>query len=175
MTKSTKEQIQKDEQKILAELMKNSKESIDMIAKNCGFSRQKAWRMIKQLKRDQKIWGYTAIVDLEMQDMKKFILSIKRSGQPLDKKSMNEIAYEKLEKIISSLGVTIESSYFIHGEYDWMLIFMAKDIQYAKKFATTLLNAYPGIVSKVDIAQILYTQRDHRVANPDQSKLMEFL
>jgi len=49
MAKSSKDQIEQDEKKILTELMKNSNENIETIAKRCGFSRQKTWRFIKQL------------------------------------------------------------------------------------------------------------------------------
>ena len=40
MSKSSRDQIDKDEKKILSELVKNSKENIEMIAKHCGFSKQ---------------------------------------------------------------------------------------------------------------------------------------
>jgi len=40
MLKSSGEQIEQDEKKILSELVKNSKENIEMIAKHCGFSKQ---------------------------------------------------------------------------------------------------------------------------------------
>jgi DNA-binding Lrp family transcriptional regulator len=63
MSKSSKDQIEQDEKKILSELVKNSKENIDTIAKHCGFSRQKAWRLIKQLEEKKLIWEYTAICD----------------------------------------------------------------------------------------------------------------
>jgi AraC-like DNA-binding protein len=39
MSKSSKNQVEQDEKKILLELVKNSKENIDTIAKHCGFSR----------------------------------------------------------------------------------------------------------------------------------------
>ena len=47
MVKSSSEQIEQDEKSLLSELVKNSNENIDTIAKHCGFSRQKTWRMIK--------------------------------------------------------------------------------------------------------------------------------
>ena len=175
MTKYSREQLAKDEIKILAELQKNSNESIDTIAKHCRFSRQKVWKTIKQLEESQMIWGYTAVVDEQKQGLQKFILSIKRSDKTLDKKSMDEIAKDKLEKIISKMGVTIESSYYGHGEYDWILLFTANDLKQAKKFADLLLGAYPGIVAKISLFQTLFIQREHRVPNPDQEKLSEFL
>ena len=47
MPRTGREQITDDEKKIIHELQKNSKENIDKIAKKCGFSRQKVWRVIK--------------------------------------------------------------------------------------------------------------------------------
>lgn len=175
MAKCSKEQLLEDEMKILAELQRNSNESIDVIAKRCGFSRQKVWKIIKQYEASGSIWGYTAIVDAKTQGLQKFILSIKRSSKTLDKKSMNDNDYNRIEKIMLTLEATIESSYYVHGEYDWVLIFVTKDVQHAKKFADLLFNAYPGLIDKVNLSQILYIQRDHRIANPNQSKLMEFL
>jgi Lrp/AsnC family leucine-responsive transcriptional regulator len=65
MSKSSRDQIVKDEKKILSELVKNSNEKIETIAKHCGFSRQKTWRFIKQLEAKGLIWGYTAIFNEE--------------------------------------------------------------------------------------------------------------
>ncbi len=175
MAKSSKDQIKQDENKLLSELVKNSKENIDTIAKHCGFSRQKAWRMMKQLETSHKIWGYTAIVDAETQGLQKFMLSIKRSHKTLDPKTMTEIANDRLDKTISTFGITIESSYYLHGEYDWILIFIAENLQDAKIFTDIILGAYPGVVDKANLSQILYVQRDHRIENPDHQKLKEFL
>ena len=116
------------------------------------------------------IWGYTAIIDAETQGLQRFMLSIKRSNKTLDKKIMNRIEYERLEKIISKIGITIENSYYVHGEYDWILIFTTKNIQNAKKFTDILLTAYPGNVQVANLSQILYIQRDHRIFTIYQRK-----
>ena len=63
MPKTSKEQITDDEKKILWELQKNSKENVEKIAKKCGFSRQKIWRVIRRLEKNKTIWGYHAVVD----------------------------------------------------------------------------------------------------------------
>jgi DNA-binding Lrp family transcriptional regulator len=55
MVKNSREQLDKDERKIITELQKNSNESTDAIAKHCGFSRQKVWRTIKQLEKNHII------------------------------------------------------------------------------------------------------------------------
>ena len=41
MPKSSKEQIDEDEKKIVRELQKNSKESIDKLAKKCGLRKKR--------------------------------------------------------------------------------------------------------------------------------------
>ena len=83
MPKSSKDQIYADEKKVIRELQKNSKESIDTIAKNCGFSRQKVWRIIKRLEKNKTIWGYFAVVDYEKLNLKRYLMLIKRSNKPL--------------------------------------------------------------------------------------------
>jgi len=77
MPKTSKEQITNDEKKILRELQKNSKESIDKLAKKCGFSRQKVWRIIKRLENNKTIWGYHTVVDDEKMGLKRYLILIK--------------------------------------------------------------------------------------------------
>jgi len=57
MAKSSKKNLQDDRTKILNELRKNARESVNTIAEKLNFSRQKVWRMIAELER------YTAVVD----------------------------------------------------------------------------------------------------------------
>jgi len=83
MAKNSREQILKDQKKIVRELSKNANKSINEIAKTCGFSRQKVWRIIKNLENNNTIWGYTAVIDDEKQDMKRYMVLIKRSVQPM--------------------------------------------------------------------------------------------
>jgi len=54
MSKSSEEQIQIDERKIIDELRANSNKSINEIAEKLGFSRQKAWRIVKNLEKNKK-------------------------------------------------------------------------------------------------------------------------
>jgi len=73
------------------------------------------------------------------------------------------------------LGISIESSYYLHGEYDWAMVFTAVDLRYAKKFAGLLIENYPGIIIKMNMMQILFSAREHHIFNPNPNKLAEFL
>jgi DNA-binding Lrp family transcriptional regulator len=87
MSKNSRDQIDKDEKKLLSELVKNSHENIDTIAKHCCFSRQKTWRFIKQLEAKGLIWGYTAIFDEEKIGLTHFVLMLKRTTIKAEKKT----------------------------------------------------------------------------------------
>ena len=107
MAKSSKKQIYEDELKVIAELQKNAKENIDVISKNCGFSRQKVWRIIKGLEEDKTIWGYTAIVNEKKQGLKSYMILIKRTTLPLDEKLADKIITRQLENSASELDSDI--------------------------------------------------------------------
>ncbi|DAC72727.1 MAG TPA: Lrp/AsnC family transcriptional regulator [Thermoplasmata archaeon] len=175
MAKNSKEQIQVDEMKILVELQKNAKENIDTIAKHYGFSRQKVWKIIKKLEESRMIWGYTAIIDEQKQDLEKYIMSFKTMMQRLDKKAAEEINLDSILEDYTYLGIKIESSYKIHGQYDWIIIFTAKDLVHAKKFVNLLMEKYPGVFEKVELSQILYSPRNHYIINPGSLKAKNIL
>jgi len=175
MSKTSGKQIDKDEKKIMAELEKNSKESLDVIAKRLKFSRQKIWRLIKRLEENRTIWGYTAIIDDEKRSLKSYTLMLKRSTNPLDEKTLDAFMSSRLQELASKAGASLESAYSVHGEYDWIITFTAPGIVQAKKFCETLLAMYPGIFARMNLMETLVTVRKHNVANPNVKKLKEFL
>jgi DNA-binding Lrp family transcriptional regulator len=175
MPKRTKEMIAEETRNVLAALQQNAKGSIATIAKECHMSKAKCSRTIRHLERTRKIWGYTAIVDERELPSKKFILLLKRTAEKFDETKVDDIVAKQFKHLYEPLGVRIESTYYIHGEYDWALIFTAPDLLQAKKFSQILFDHYPGFAAKVNIMEILFTGRAHYVLNPDHSKLREIL
>lgn len=174
MPKRSKEQIIKDENKILEELTKNANESINQIAKKCGFSRQKVWRIIKRLEKNNTIWGYVTIVDNERQGKENFTMLIKRTNKPADKKLVDNITQRKLENIAKDTGVKIESSYYIHGPYDWMVSFTAEDIKQAKKLLESFNNLYSGYIEEIQLLQKMFPIKRLGIENPELERIKEF-
>jgi DNA-binding Lrp family transcriptional regulator len=175
MSKSSRDQIEQDERKILFELVKNSHENIDTISKHCRFSRQKTWRFIKQLEEKKLIWGYTAIFNEEKIGLTHFMLMIKRTTKQLEEGAVNRIISRRAEDIAAELGVLFESSSYVHGEYDWVVTFTAQGIQQAKKFSDSLIALHPGEIEDITILQTLIFIRKHYILNPDRKKLKDFL
>jgi DNA-binding Lrp family transcriptional regulator len=175
MSKSSRDQIDQDEKKLLSELVKNSKENIETIAKHCGFSRQKTWRFIKRLEDKKLIWGYTAIFNEEKIGLTHFVLMVKRTAKQLEEKTINTIVSRKLEDLVAEIGITIESSSYVHGEYDWIITFTADDIKQAKKFSDSVVALHPGVIEKMTILQTLIFIRKQYILNPEKKKLKDFL
>ena len=102
--------------------MKTSKQSQNAV----GFSRQKTWRMIKHLEAKKLIWGYTAIFNEQKIGLNHFMLLVKRTTKQLEETSADRIISRKIEDFAAKIGCTIESSSYVHVEYDWVTTFTAK-------------------------------------------------
>jgi len=175
MAKSSKKQIYEDELKVIAELQKNGKENIGSIAKKCGCSRQKVWRIIKKLEEDKTIWGYTAIVNEKKQGLKSYMILIKRTTLPIDEKLVDKIIAGQLEKPASKIDIKIEHSMLTHGIFDWVIYFRAKDMKYAKKFSEIVNKTYLGYIGELHMIEALFPIRKQGILNPEIEKLKEFL
>ena len=137
--------------------------------------KQKTWRIIKRLEAKELIWGYTAVFDEKKMGLKHFMVLIKRSMKRLDESTINKIVSRKLEDVIKELGITIESSSYVHGDFDWILTFTAKDIVQAKKFSDALVMFHPGVIDNISIVETLIYIKKHYILNPEKARLKEFL
>ena len=173
MPKSSKKQIDEDEKKVIRELQKNSKEGIDKIAKKCGFSRQKVWRVIKRLEKNKTIWGYHAVVDDEKLNQKSYIMLVKRSNKPINN-FMDKIIKESKTESMEKIGINVHSTFYLHGHFDWMIFFSAKDIKAAKKFSEIMNIKYEGSMSETHLMENIFPLKDCGMVNPRIEKLREF-
>ncbi len=174
MAKSSKKQIETDERKVLAELQRNSRESADDIAKKCGFSRQKSWRIVNRLEENQTIWGYGTVVDNEKLGLKEYLVLIKKTNCPVEK-AADMIISRNIEKKADELGIWIRSSHYLHGQYDWTISFTAEDIKQAKRFIEVFNETYPKYISELILIEKIFTIKQCGIQNPNLEKLKEFV
>ena len=175
MPKSSQKQIEDDEIKILDEIKNNANKSINEIAKKCGFSRQKVWRIINRLEKSNMIWGYITVTDNEKQQQKGFTLLIKRTNKPLDKEMINSIITRKLEIYAQKIGAKIESSLYVHGKYDWVICITAKTIKDAKKFVEAINMSYQGYIQEIQLLEKIFAAKHNGLENPEIEKLREIV
>ena len=173
MPKRSKKQINADEKRFLKELQRSTGDSIENIAKRCGFSRQKLWRIKKRLETNKTIWGYNAVINNEKLGLKQYIMLIKKSVQPVED-AVNKIIDLTMHKKGEEIGVDILCSSYLHGKYDWMLVFSTDDIKNVKRFSETLIREYQQVISEIDIVEDIFPVKRCGIANPEINKLKEF-
>lgn len=174
MAKNSAEQILKDQKKIVRELSTNANKSINEIAKTCGFSRQKVWRIIKNLEKNNTIWGYTAVIDDEKQDMKRYMILIKRSIQPMATDIIDKIIDRELSKKSDGLKIDILHSFYTSGEYDWVICFNAPEIKIAKRFVEVVAKLFAGHISDIKLIEELFAAQKCGITNPEIERLKEY-
>ena len=175
MPKSSTQQLVQDEKKILDVLRTNANESVDAIAKKCGFSRQKVWRIIKKLEKNKIIWGYTAICDDESCNLKHFTMLVKRTTVPINQKILQEILKTRLDNLIPGTVIIIENIEYIHGYFDVILTFLAEDLVAAKKFCERLNTKFNPYVAALELMEGILIIRKQTVRNPRLKEQIKFL
>ncbi len=174
MARNSMKQIEEDENKVLKELSNNANKSVNEIAKKCGFSRQKVWRIIKNLESEKTIWGYVAITNEEKLGKKEFIVIIKRTNLPLNKNFVDKIIQRKLDKESQESEIEIMTSAYVNGSYDWVICFCAKDIKEAKRFCENLNKTFEGHIAELHLLEKMFAVKKCGIENPDIDRLTEF-
>lgn len=174
MSKSSHSQIIADEKKIIIELQKNSKASIDKIAKNCGCSRQKVWRIIKRLEDNKTIWGYQAIIDDEKIGVKRYQILIKKTPTPISERMMNALLEKGMTEKLAQHGVRFDCSFYTQGYFDWSLCITAPNIMVVKKFLEILNANFGEHISEIQVLEIVFPLLKSGFQNPNTREIMDF-
>ena len=175
MPKSSKENIEKDKKIIISELEKNSNRSVNEIADKLGFSRQKVWRIIKNLEEDKTIWGYTAILDDNKVGRKRFCILLKKAPVKATDEALNKVITRELRQVANKNGVNLESTYFFHGLYDGQICVTAENIIQVKRFLADMEKKMGAEhFKKTDILEILIPIQMRGFNNPNLKKLKDY-
>ena len=166
MPRSSKKQINEDDKKFLKVLQKNSGDSIESIAKRCGFSRQKVWRIKKRLEKNKTIWGYSAVVDDEKLNMKRYIFLVKLKHLPIDNEVEKNMVEMIIDKLGAEIGIYVKDSFWISGNYDHMVSFSAENLKKAKKFQEIFIRTYNSNIAELQLIENIVTIKKDGFMNP---------
>jgi len=176
MLKSNIKQIDDDERKIVKELQYISKDSIDKITQNYGFSKQKISRIIKKLENNKTILGYNTVIDDEKLGEKRYQILLKRSMKPLSDDMMKVLTQKDLREQLEKYGVEFNCSFFTHGYFDWSLCITAPNSAMVKRFTELLKDKFGDYISEIQVLEIIFPLLKNGFDNPNLEKLMtEFL
>lgn len=178
MPKNSREMMEEDEIIVLNILERHAKESIEEIAKRCGFSRQKVWRIIKHLEENKVIWGYTAVADEDVENLKHFVLLLKRTILPFDDATRKEVIEEDLADLLPPSmknSVKVENVYLTHGKYDAVVTLYAPDLVTAKKVLDAISQSLSKYFEEYLLLETLFPIRKQGLKNPRIKILAEYI
>ncbi len=175
MPKRSKKQINIDEKKLIGELQKNSSYSIDNLAKNCGFSRQKIWRIKKRLEENKTIWGYNAVIDEEKLNVNRYIMLVKLKHLPINNGIEKNMVERTINKSGEYMGVTVKDGFWVNGNYDYIVSFIAENLKKAKSFQENFIQTYIGYISEIQLLENICTIEKDGFVNPKIIKTKKLL
>ena len=171
LAKIRREQELGEERKVVGVLRTRAKDHIELIAKECGFSSQKVSRIITRLERSHRIWGCSAILDEESLGLRHFYMFMSRTKVPLTKKEVETILFTRVDEIVSS-QVFIENIEYLHGSFDFLISFYAKDTVPAKRFLEAFNTLYNSFVQNLTLCEGVYPVRQRGIRNPTIKKTL---
>ena len=166
MPKSSKKQINEDDKKFLRVLQQNSGDSIERIAKKCGFSKQKVSRIKKRLEKNKTIWGYSAIVDDEKLDVKRYTMLVKLKHLPIDNEVEKNMIEGVIDKLGAEIGISVKDSFWLNGNYDYMVCFSADNLKKAKKFQEIFIRTYNSNIAELQLMENIVTIKKDGFVSP---------
>ncbi len=171
----SKQKLSRNDEKILDALMVNARQSLIEISEKTGVTRQTVQKTISKLEKDHVIWAYQVVVDEQKKGFSHFLVLIKRTIKPLDGKVADIIISRKLEEIAADIGITIVTSAYSNGYYEWVISFMATDIRHAKKFTEHVKALYRDYIADIRLLETLFFVKKQGIPNPNVKNLKQFV
>jgi len=156
---------QAKEIKILEELHENARISLSELSKKTGLARQTIAKIIKDMEKKNKIWGYTTIFDPSLIGFKPFVL-LGKIDLAIDQEQFLKKATSPkfIDENLTRFGLT--TSMFLHGKENLFGILWAKDIKEANKVANFYMNALKPNLKELDVLDVVSIFRFNGIANP---------
>lgn len=124
--------------RILQELQRDARQTVQQIAEAVGLSSTPCWKRIKDMEAAGIITGYTALVDREKVGLNLLVVVEVNLGQHSeDTVQQFERAVAATPQIVRCLSTT--------GQADYLLTVMARDIQHYEQFLQRSLFRLPGV------------------------------
>lgn len=167
----SKGKISSNDKKILDALMENARQSLIEISEKTGMSRQTVQKTINRLEKNNIIWGYCPVVDLNKIGKKRFVMLVKSTQTLTREQTVNSIA--QIRKMIDEekIGELVYSGYY-NGRFDWIINFYTKDIVQAKKILREWKLSFEDFIDEIYLLEELLTTRECKITNPDYEQAM---
>ena len=171
MPKKSKNDVFEDEKRVMRALQKDARQSIDILAKTCGFSRQKVWRIMKRLEEQKIIWGYHAIIEDDIFAHNRYYVLIKRTTKGVTENALDTVIKRELKTEMEKMDIYLEDSCLILGSYDWLISLTAENIRRVKRFTESFNQLFRDYVQGIDILEVIFPVEKSGVQNPNLKEI----
>ncbi|MEM2900223.1 MAG: hypothetical protein QXT63_05480 [Thermoplasmata archaeon] len=156
--------------RIIEKLIDDPRESIRTLAKMCRLGRQKLYSRQKKLEDTATIWGYTTVINPLKFGGRLYIVLGKL--KELTKETAKKLEYLHKRMNWKELGIRIIGVYYLMGEYDWMLVYEANNLESAKKSHDFIKQNYEGIFSEeIKMLEVILPLVHQGKINPKDGEL----
>jgi DNA-binding Lrp family transcriptional regulator len=123
---------------ILAELQRDSRQTVQQLAQAVGLSSTPCWKRVKEMEASGVIRGYTALVDRERVGLSLCVLA------EVNLTRHNEDDVRRFEKEVAA-SPRIVSCYATTGQADYVLKVLVPDIKAYESFLHEVMFKLPGV------------------------------
>jgi Lrp/AsnC family transcriptional regulator, leucine-responsive regulatory protein len=123
---------------ILAELQRDSRQSVQQLAERVGLSATPCWKRVKELEAAGVIRGYSALVDREQVGLQLCVLAEVNLTQH------NEDTVRQFERAVAACP-QIVSCYSTTGQADYVIKVLVEDIKSYESFLHDTAFRLPGV------------------------------
>jgi Lrp/AsnC family transcriptional regulator, leucine-responsive regulatory protein len=123
---------------LLAELQRDSRQTVQQLAQRAGLSSTPCWKRIKEMEADGVIRGYCAVVDREKVGLALCVMA------ELNLTRHNEDVVVQFEKAVADCP-QIVSCYSTTGQADYVVKVLVPDIKAYERFLHEVAFRLPGV------------------------------
>ena len=168
----SKTELSYNDEKIINELMENARQTSIEISKKTGLSRQTVQKTINRLEKNNIIWGYSPVVDLQKIGKKRFVMLVKSTQILTKEQTKGGIAQIRKMTKDKDSGELAYSGYY-NGRFDWVIAFYAKDVIQAKKVLRDWKISFLEFIDEIYLLEELLTTREGKFGNPEYEQGMD--
>lgn len=173
MGKATPELEKENMYKILRSMKKYARKEVKDIAEETGLTRQTVSKLLNKMEEKKIIWGYAPIGDLDFFNMKHYTVFARVKSTVNKEKALAEYFGVQIKKLGSMDNVYILNSAILHGKYDVIIQFIAKDIINARKVFYHIFGNFIKHLEEYEIEESIVVTRKHGILNPNLLKMFK--
>ena len=132
------DQLDRQDLVLLAELQRDSRQTVQQLAAAAGLSNTPCWKRVKEMEATGIIRGYTALVDREMVGLSLCVLA------EVNLTRHNEDDVRRFEKEVAACP-QIVSCYATTGQADYVIKVLVPDIKAYESFLHEVAFKLPGV------------------------------